>query len=535
MRNWLALLLILCFFIHACDQKDSEKAHPLPNILWLVAEDQSPEHFPFYGNTTVSLPHLEQLAQDGVRYNNAYSPVPVCAPARSALITGLYPSTLGTHNMRTYNGNKKDNEPTIDIPTYSPLVPEGVKMFTEYLRAAGYYCTNNAKEDYNFKALPSAWDESSRKAHWRNRPKDAPFFAVFNFNITHESQIWKQADNPLLVDPDQLEVPPIFPDNAVIRKDLAINYSNLIRLDTQIGKVLDELKAAGLYDNTLIFFYGDHGGPFPRHKRALYETGIKVPLLVKMPRNAQAGSQEDRFVSFIDFAPTLLSVAGIEPPKIMQGKAFLGAFKTAAPQFVFATSDRFDETVDRLRAVRHGSYKYIRNFNPSITNALPNSYREQMAMMQNMRALWEANALPQNVGRWFATPKPQEELYDITADPYELNNLADDPSLQDTLALLRNRLDQWMVETADMGRIPEQEILKQFFPEGKPPTLQPLTAKTENQQLVLHHENPGSTIIWQKEGDSLWSIYTAPLSKDIKIKAKAVRIGYNPSEMFSWP
>jgi len=219
----------------------------------------------------------------------------------------------------------------------------------------------------------------------------------------------------------------------------------------------------------------------------------------------------------------------------MQGKAFLGAFKTAAPQFVFATSDRFDETVDRLRAVRHGSYKYIRNFNPSITNALPNSYREQMAMMQNMRALWEANALPQNVGRWFATPKPQEELYDITADPYELNNLADDPSLQDTLALLRNRLDQWMVETADMGRIPEQEILKQFFPEGKPPTLQPLTAKTENQQLVLHHENPGSTIIWQKEGDSLWSIYTAPLSKDLKIKAKAVRIGYNPSEMFSWP
>lgn len=535
MRFCSRLFLPLVLLMMGCQQKDNSfKATP-PNIVWLVAEDQSPEHFPFYGNPTVLLPHLEQLAKDGVLYQNAYSPVPVCAPARSALITGLYPTTLGTHNMRTYNGYKKENEPTLNIPSYSPLVPEGVKMFTEYLRAAGYYCTNNAKEDYNFKALASAWDDSSKKAHWRNRPKEAPFFAVFNFGITHESQIWKQANKPLLVEPDSLIVPPIFPDNDVIRKDLAVNYSNLIRLDRQIGKVIEQLKADGLYENTLLFFYGDHGGPFPRHKRALYETGIKVPLVIKLPQNAKAGTQEDRLVSFIDFAPTLLSVVGIEPPKIMQGNAFLGSYKTPAPEFIFASSDRFDETVDRLRAVRYGHYKYIRNFHPNITNALPNTYRSQMAMMQNMRQLWEANKLPEPVGRWFSTPKPEEELYDLRQDPYELNNLAAMPALKDTLVFLRNSLDQWMLESSDMGAIPEKEIIKQFFPEGIPPKLEPLSFNKEENQITLSHPDLGSTIIWKKQGDSIWSIYKKPLRTKFPLEAQSVRIGYKSSEILRIP
>ncbi len=535
MRFYSSLAFSLVLILLGCQQKENANTSRPPNIIWLVAEDQSPDFFPFYGNPTVALPHLEQLAKDGVLYQNAYSPVPVCAPARSALITGLYPSSLGTHNMRTYNGYQKENEPTINIPSYSPVVPEGVKMFTEYLRAAGYYCTNNAKEDYNFKALPSAWDDSSRKAHWRNRPTDAPFFAVFNFGITHESQIWRQADKPLLVDPNSLSVPPIFPDNAVVRKDLAINYSNLIRLDIQIGKVIEQLKADGLYDDALIFFYGDHGGPFPRHKRALYETGIKVPLVIKMPKNAHAGAQENRLVSFIDFAPTLLSVAGIEPPKIMQGKAFLGIHKTDASQFIFATSDRFDETVDRLRAIRYGQYKYIRNFNPEITNALPNTYRAQMAMMQNMRQLWEAHKLPERVGRWFATPKPKEELYDLIQDPYELNNLAATPALKDTLVFLRNTLDQWMQETKDMGSIPEQEIIKGFFPDGNPPQLKPVLMQKKGNQLHLSHPNGGSTIIWKKQSDSIWSIYNKPLNEKEPVEIKAVRIGYAASELLRLP
>ena len=232
-------------------------AQARPNIIWLVAEDQSPEFFPMYGDSTISLPFIESLSSDAVVFTNAFSPVPVCAPARSAIITGMYPTTLGTHNMRTYNAYSRDNQPDIGIPSYSPLVPDGVKMFTEYLRKEGYYCTNNAKEDYNFKAPESGWDESSNDAHWRNRPKDAPFFSVFNF--CHESGIWKQGEEELFVSPDSVRVPPYFPDTDVIRHDIAVNYSNLKRLDEQIGKIINQLKEDGLYDNSIIFFYGDHG------------------------------------------------------------------------------------------------------------------------------------------------------------------------------------------------------------------------------------------------------------------------------------
>ena len=255
-------LFFCCLILLACE-KDKLPDPPPPNIIWLVAEDQSPEFFPMYGNTVVKLPYLNGLAQDGMVFNNAYSPVPVCAPARSALITGLYPTTLGTHNMRTYNAYQEENQPSIGIPSYSPPAPEGVKMFTEYLRQAGYYTTNNAKEDYNFKKNSAAWDESSPQAHWKNRNPNQPFFAVFNFGISHESQIWNQGEKPLLVDPLLLTVPPVFPDTPEIRKDLAVNYSNLIRLDQQIGKIIEQLKAEGLYKNSVLFFYGDHGGPLP--------------------------------------------------------------------------------------------------------------------------------------------------------------------------------------------------------------------------------------------------------------------------------
>lgn len=533
MRVFFKIIVIVFYIFFSCNDDSFKKFSARPNILWLVAEDQSPEFFPMYGNSTISLPNLEQLTKDGIIYTNAYAPVPVCAPSRSALITGMYPSTLGTHNMRTYNAYKKFNEPSINIPSYSPIVPEGVRMFTEYLRKQGYYCTNNSKEDYNFKPLASAWDDSSRKAHWKNRPKGTPFFSIFNFGITHESQIWKQTDEPLLVDPDKLIVPPIFPDNDIIRKDLAVNYSNLIKLDKEVGTIINELKSDGLYDNTLIFFYSDHGGPFPRHKRALYETGIKVPLIIKMPHNKNAQKQEKRFVSFIDYAPTLLSFIGIDPPKIMQGKAFLGKHKTPDPSFIFATSDRYDEKVDRLRAIRYGNYKYIRNFNPTISNAIDVSYREQMPMMKNMRDLWESNKLSKNIAQWFSTPKPEEELYDISNDPYELKNLAKNRELIDTLFLLRNKLDEWIKETGDMGVLSEEEILKNFFSEGRPPKLLPLSFKIENDFIILSHPNKGSSIIWKIRGgkSKSWNIYNKPLANNLKIIAKAVMIGYDPSDL----
>ncbi len=506
-----------------------------PNIVWLVAEDQSPEFFPMYGNYSVKLPNLSSLANDGMLFENAYSPVPVCAPSRSALITGLYPSSMGTHNHRTYNGNKDENQPSMGIPTYSPLVKKGIKMFPRYLREKGYYTLNNSKEDYNFKKTEGVWDESSSKAHWRNRKTNQPFFAVFNFGITHESQIWNQGNQPLLVEPKKIPIPPIFPDTPEVRNDLAVNYSNLIRLDNQIGKVIDQLKEDGLYKNSIIFFYGDHGGPFPRYKRALYETGIKVPLIIKFQDKINAGRKNSDFISFIDYAPTVLSLAGIKPPVIMQGKAQFGFYKTnEKSEFIFATSDRFDEQVDRLRAVRFGKFKYIRNFNPEISNALPVSYREQMPIMQHLNKLWKTQELKKSTSLWFKTPKPTEELYNIENDPYELKNLATEIDMQDILVFLRKRLDQWIIETEDLGEFPEKELIDRWFPNGNIQKLTPLKNTIKNNKIYLNHLDEGVSIVWKDAKDSVWTNYVDPLSFSKTIHAKAVRIGYEESPILTF-
>ena len=463
------------FFVFNCAEKKELKemtVENLPNFVWLVAEDQSPEWFPMYGNNTIRLPNLEALTKDGVLFTNAYSPVAVCAPARSSIITGMYPTTLGTHNMRTHAPwrdlpEKKPYE-TIDLPSYSPIVPEGVKMFTEYLRKKGYYTANGPKEDYNFEKTDAAWDESSKQRHWRKRKEGQPFFTVFNFSVCHESQIWNRGKDSLFVDPEKLEVPPYFPDTDTVRHDLAVNYSNLKRLDDQIGEVLKDLKEDGLYENSIIFFYGDHGGPFPRHKRALYETGTKVPMTIKFAENKNAESTDDRFMSFIDLAPTVLSMAEIELPKVMQGKAQFGKFEAKKKaKYTFHSADRFDAIYDRLRAVRSERYKYIKSFNTHLSHALPVSYREQMPMMRELRSLYAQGKLNEQQARWLHPSKPEEELYDLHEDPFELNNLADLPKMQDTLIYLRKVLKVWMEETNDLGRIPESDLFAKWLPEGK--------------------------------------------------------------------
>ena len=527
-------ILIFLFSFFSCKSDIDKNKEQLPNIIWLVAEDQSPEFFPIYGNSTVELPIIESLAKDGILFNNAYTPAPVCAPARSAIITGLYPSTLGTHNMRTYNSYKKENQPSIGIPSYSPILPDGVKMFPEYLRKIGYYTSNNSKEDYNFKKTDGVWDDSSSNAHWKNRAPGQPFFAVFNFGISHESQIWEQGSNDILVDQNLVPIPPVFPDTPKIRKDIAVNYSNLIRLDKKIGKIISQLKQEGLYEKSIIFFYGDHGGPFPRYKRSLYETGIKVPLVIKFPNSKFAGTENNDFISFIDYAPSILSIAGIKPPDVMQGKAKFGKFKASSKSsYIFAASDRFDEKVDRLRAVRYKNFKYIRNFNPKISNAIPVLYREQMPMMKELNKLWKENLLLKDHRLWFETPKTKEELYDLTKDPYELNNLADKISLKDTLFFLREVLDQWIIDTNDLGEYSEKELIKKWIFKGKSKELKSLIKIRKNNKVILKHKDKGATIVWRDNRDSIWKIYKKPLEYSNSIRAKAVRIGYKDSEILS--
>lgn len=527
--------IIILGCVEKRESQETFSERPRPNIIWLVAEDQSPQFFPMYGNQTIALPNLERLASDGVVFDNAVAPVPVCAPARSSLITGMYPTTMGTHNMRTYAPWRGDGEspyPSLGIPSYSPIVPEGVKMFPEYLRKIGYYTANGPKEDYNFEKTDAAWNESSAKRHWRKRENGQPFFAVFNFAVCHESQIWKRGNDSLFVAPDEVPVPPYFPDTPVIRHDLAVNYSNLKRLDDQIGEVIADLKEDGLYENSIIFFYGDHGGPFPRHKRALYDTGLKVPLIIKFPNNENSGSRDDRLISFIDYAPTVLSMAGIEPPKVMQGVAQFGRFEvTNKPDYTFHTSDRFDAIYDRLRAVRNKRFKYIKSYNTDLSHALPVAYREQMPMMQELRKLYKEERLNDRQTSWLKPTKPKEELYDLENDPYELHNLAQTKEFQDTLKHYRTVLNDWIKETNDLGRIDESELIKRWVPNDKPPKLAALQIEETDDVVELYASKSDATIVWKSPKDSIWNVYSQPLPNNSPFEAKAERIGYADSEM----
>ena len=398
-------------------------------------------------------------------YNEMHSPYPVCAPARSAIITGMYPSSIGTGNQRAYHQKRKvrpDSESQLDFPYYSSKLAEAIKPFTQILRENGYYCTNNSKTDYNFKLTDEAWDESSNHASWENRKKGQPFFAVFNFGVTHESSIWNRDKKKLKVDPNILKVPPVFPDDSITRHALAVNYSNLIEMDIQMGKIIDRLKKENLYDNTYIFFYSDHGGPFPRHKRAIYETGTKVPFIVKFPKGFKTDDKRNNdMLSFIDFAPTILSIAGIDIPKIYQGKPFLGAKKSLKKRkYLFTASDRFDELTDRIRAVKSKRFKYVRNYNIEKPHALNVVYRTQMNLMKHLNELNKSNSLSDKQKLWFQVPKRPEEFYDLENDPFELNSLIEDEKFAPHINELKLQLDSWLKNINDLGGIPEKELAR---------------------------------------------------------------------------
>ena len=463
MRKIFIIFFVLIAFstIISCGSGNNIK----PNIVWLVAEDQSQYFFPFYGDNSVTLPNISQLLENGIVYDGMNSPYPVCAPARSAIITGMYPNSIGTGNMRAYHYNRTvrtDNESILGFPYYSSKLAEQIKPFTQILRENGYYTTNNSKMDYNFKLREDAWDESSKEASWEKRNKDQPFFSVFNFGVTHESQIWLRDKQELKVDPNDLSVPPFFPNDSLTRHALAVNYSNLVEMDKQMGEIIDKLKDQGLYENTYIFFYSDHGGPFPRHKRAIYDTGSKVPLVIKFPKIIKVKEKRNYdLLNFIDFAPTILSIAGLEIPKVYQGIAFLGSKKSKNKRnYSYSASDRFDEVTDRIRAVKTKKYKYIRNYDTNKPHALNNSYRTQMALMRHLTALNESNLLSAEQKLWFNVPKNLEEFYDLENDPFELNNLIGEKKYSKEIENLRIQLDNWIDQINDPVNIPEKELVK---------------------------------------------------------------------------
>ncbi|QDU93765.1 sulfatase family protein [Lignipirellula cremea] len=512
-------------------------AEPL-NIVWITCEDMSPR-LGCYGDSTVPTPNIDALAGESVLYRHAFGVYGVCAPNRHCLITGMYPTSTGAMAMRTQSRTSAlhliTDPELLAIPTYEATPPAGVRCFPEYLRQAGYYCTNNVKTDYQFKNPIAAWDDSSDQAHWKNRPTpDTPFFAVFNSILTHESKVFQQT-SPIVVDPAKVELPPYYPDTPIVRRDLARQYDNIAALDVWVGKLMQELREEGLLENTLVFFFSDHGDGLPRMKRWVYDSGIQVPLLVRYPDGAQAGTETDRLVSFVDFAPTVLSVAGLDPPAYMQGSVFLGAKQAEPRSYIYAARDRMDPAPETIRAVRDQRFKYVRNYRPDLPYLGFIPYRDQQQIMQEIHRLNKAGKLGPDSWQFSSRKKPLEELYDTQTDPHEIHNLAADPAHFDKLGELREAHRRWTRETRDLGHMPESELIKRLWPpDGKQPQTAPVTIEMEPRgekiQATLRCETEGATIAWRREAAEAWQVYQQPLllPAGTELQVKAHRLGWKP-------
>lgn len=443
-RNFLTATVAFCAGQKSVSAASAEE--PRPNVLWLTCEDMGP-HLGCYGDSYANTPNLDRLAARGMRYLYAWSNAPVCAPARSTIISGLYANSIGSQHMRSVTH-----------------LPDFAKMYPCFLREAGYYCTNNSKEDYNLKKTGKVWDESSRKAHWKNRRPGQPFFAIFNITVTHESKI-RSRPHTLVHDPAKVRIPAYHPDTPEVRHDWAQYYDRISEMDAIVGRRLRELEHAGLADDTIVFFYADHGPGMPRSKRWPYNSGLHVPLIVHVPekfrhlapKEYKPGGTSDRLVSFVDLAPTLLSVAGIRPPEYMQGRAFMGRFQAPPKPFIFGFRDRMDERYDMVRSVRDKRYIYIRNYMPHLIYGQYVSYMFQTPTTRVWKELYEQGKLTKAQAHFWQR-KPPEELYDLEADRDEVKNLADSPDHRQVLQRMRKALRDWELGIRDLGFLPEAEI-----------------------------------------------------------------------------
>lgn len=450
------IILSAIIVLISCDSPSVEQR---PNVLWITVEDLSPI-LGCYGDRVAKTPNIDFFAQNAVSFSNAYVSAPICTPARSSLITGVYASSMGTHHLRG-------------------VVPKSdkIKCFTEYLRKEGYYCSNNYKEDYNFITPKEAWDESSKNAHWRNRKPGQPFFSVFNLEMTHQSktrygleklnEVNKTLDEDERILPGDVEIPPYYPDTPAVRANIASLYTQVTIMDKKFQEIINQLEEDGLRENTIIFFYSDHGTGLPRGKGYLHDTGIKVPLIIEFPEkykhysSAKSGAFSDELVNFIDFPPTVLSLIGIDPPKYMQGNPFLGKYRKKPNDHVISIRDRRDEVLMFSRSIRTNKYHYIRNFFPHRPRMQRNFYSEITPIRQELRRLDKLELLQANEDWLMKDSVPVDELYDTEEDPHELNNLSQKEEHQEIMELLKRNLFSWMVETKDLGLVPEYEMLEQ--------------------------------------------------------------------------
>jgi arylsulfatase A-like enzyme len=535
-RSYKILLLVVLPFLSIKGLFAQQTAQPSPpNIVWIVCEDLSPQHLESYGGTGGKTPFLNALAAESVQYNQVFATAGVCAPSRAALITGAYQTSIGAMHMRTL----ATSAVTLDayppgFKGYSTLLPAGMKTYPELLRSAGYYTSNNSKEDYQFESPVTMWDESGAKAHYRNRPDSTqPFFSIFNFMVTHESQVWMREHEELLVRPEEVSVPAVYPDDSLTRRVLARFITNAMRMDKQVGEVVAQLKEDGLYENTIIFFFSDHGDGMPYFKRELYDRGLRAPLLIKAPF-LEAGSQSNELISFVDFAPTLLSLAGVPIPESMQGQAFLGQQKSATPRkYSFAARDRMDSEYDRVRAVTDGEFKYIRNYMPEKPNYQNVKYRLQNPLMIHLLELNSKGLLNANQARWFAPTKPAEELYHTKTDPWEFKNLIENTLYEEKLRELRNAHEDWVLTYGDLGALDEMSMVRNWWGgKDSPPVTSPAESTYEGGKISLKSSSPGASFGYRKSKNEPWKLYSMPFASvpGETILVNTYRIGFKTSE-----
>jgi arylsulfatase A-like enzyme len=456
--SWKPIIGCTLLLLAACNACPAEER---PNIVWLISEDNSTHYLKMFDPHGAETPAIRQLAAGGLTFRNAFSNAPVCSVARTTLMTSCYAPRIGTQYHRR----------SIEVP-----MPPGVKMFPAYLREAGYFTTNRQKKDYNATETKGTWDASSRNATWRDRAEGQPFFHMQSFATTHESSLHFNEDDfkqlKTTTDPKSVFVPPYFPDTDLFRYTIARYHDKIQAMDQQIAAVVRQLEEDGLLQDTFIFYFGDHGGVLPRGKGYAYESGLHVPLVVHVPKNFanlspwEIATEVEGFVEFIDFGATALQLAGIEPPKGVDGQAFLGKGVSASEvdmrREALGYADRFDEKVDFVRTLRRGDFEYVRNYQPFNFDGLQNNYRYKMLAYREWRELFREGKLDPIQSQFFL-PRPVEQLFNVVDDPHEVRNLAEDPNYANVLKELRDSLRRQLQQLPDLSFFPESELAQEAF------------------------------------------------------------------------
>jgi N-sulfoglucosamine sulfohydrolase len=511
-----------------------------PNIVVIMFDDMSPRIGAF-GDAIARTPNLDAFARDAIRFPNSFTTAPVCAPSRAALFAGRYQQSIGAQHMRT---SGQAGLPGGGPMEYLAVPPAEVKWFPELLRRAGYFTINVGKTDYQIGEPFTIWDVNAPNADWRKRPKDKPFFAFINLHRTHESYLWPEtleADNPLvrrvvarnradlaekprLTDPARVRVPAYLPDTPVVRADIARLYDNIAFDEREVGRIMDALRADGVLENTVVIVTSDHGDGLPRVKRSIHDAGIRVPLMLRLPGARGGGTEDRRLVSFVDLAPTILRLAGVNRPRWVQGRPIFDKPR----RFAFAAADRFDAQPERQRSASDGRYQYILNDRAALPLLRPLAFRDVMPTMQELWRLKAAGVLSPAAAQAFA-PRPAEELYDLAADPDTVRNLADDPAHRRTLERLRGVVRQWQADIGDSD-MPEAEMIATMWPTMVQPVTLPPTINTDRRgRLVMAAQTRGSSIGF-RVGDGPWQLYRNPVvAGGAPVEAKAIRYGYRES------